>query len=63
MLDFIKNYGSLILGAAAAFFALLYKAFRVVHQGELLNQRLEALEKQFEKLDEKLDRILECPRG
>jgi hypothetical protein len=59
MQDFIKNYGSLVMGAIIAFFTILYKAVRVVHQGELLNQRLELLEKQFDKISDKLDRVID----
>jgi hypothetical protein len=63
MLDFIKDFGSLITGIVLAFFTLLWKIFCVVKQGELLNQRLESLEKQFEKLDEKLDKVLDDRRA
>ncbi len=59
MQDFLKNYGSLAMGAVIAFFTILYKAVRVVHQGEMLNQRLELLEKQFDKISDKLDRVID----
>jgi len=62
MLEFIKDYGSFILSGLGGFFVMLYKIFRVVHQSEMLNTRMEKLEEQFTKLDEKLDKVLECQR-
>ncbi len=62
-MEFLKDYGSLIISAIGAFFVLLWKIFRVVNQSEMLNERMKHLEEQFEKLDAKLDRVLECPKA
>lgn len=59
MTDFLKDYGSLILTAIAGFIMLFWRAFCLVKQSELMNQRLEVLEKHFDKLEMKLDKILD----
>ncbi len=72
-MDFIKDYGSIILTAIGGIFVLVWKAAHVVRQvaivsekvdeqNEIFNKRLERLEEHFNKLDEKLDRILLCQK-
>ena len=71
-MEFLKDYGSLIFTVVCGFLAMVWKAAHVVKQVETLttkvdqqhndfNARIDHLESQFEKLDEKLDRIL-CQR-
>lgn len=57
-MEFLKDYGSLIFTVIGGFFVLLWKIFRVVHQSEMLNDRMKKIEEKFEALDEKLDRVL-----
>ncbi len=69
-MDFIKDYGSIILSAVGALFVLIWKAACVVKQVQMLNERVEEqndslnarmdhLERHLEKMNDKLDRALD----
>ena len=73
-MDFIKDYGSILLTAIGGIFVLVWKAAHVVRQvaivseqveqqNEMFNKRLSSLEEHFNKLDEKLDKVLECQKA